>query len=260
VSTIDFVYGDPSDAVVNSISIAGVGSGSINVSESSDGKITGRIDSSDESALQRAEIRQTHDQLRIHFPGNATIRSAIYIELAVPPNLSFQIGTGSADVDIQTSITNSKIGTGSGDIGLRHGDEVQCTAGSGDLIVGTLAGSNNQLNTGSGDITVNDASATLSARAASGWINVRRFAGTMRASTASGDIDVPSTTGSLELRTASGDITVGVADDLPAWVDLRSVSGDVTINLDATNQPAEGEPYVAIKANSASGDVTIHRA
>ena len=260
MSTIEFSFGEPGDAPINGINIGGVGSGLVDVREATDGKVTGRIECSDGSYLERAEVRQSHDQLRIQLPNNVGRGPAVYIELTVPPNLAFQIGTGSADVNIQTSIVQSKISTGSGDIGLSHGDDVRCTAGSGDLNVGTLVGSNSQLNTGSGEITVNQANASLSARAASGDVTVHRFAGLMRASTASGDINIGSTTGSLELRTASGDVTVGVADDLPAWLDLRSVSGEVHIDLDATGQPAEGEPYVTITASTASGDVSIHRA
>ena len=260
MSTIDFVYGEPDDAAINGISISGVGSGLVNIHEAGDGKITGRIDCSDGSYLGNAEVRQSHDQLRIHFPNTLGRGSEVYVDLAVPPNLAFQINTGSADVNIQTSIVRSKISTGSGDIGLNRGEDVRCNTGSGDINAGTVLGSGSQLTSGSGDITVNDANASLSARAASGSVVVRRFAGAMRASTASGDIRVPSTTGSLELRTASGDVAVGVADNLPAWLDLRSVSGDVNIELDASNQPAEGDPYVTITASTASGDVSIHRA
>ena len=48
--------------------------------------------------------------------------------------------------------------------------------------------------------------------------------------------------------------------DLPAWLDLSSVSGDIRIGLDSTTQPEPGEPYITVRARTASGDIAIHRA
>ncbi len=82
----------------------------------------------------------------------------------------------------------------------------------------------------------------------------------LQASSGSGDIAVPATTGSVGLRSASGSLTVGVADNLPAWLDLNSVSGDIRIALDSTGEPAAGQPYVSVRARTASGDIAVYRA
>jgi hypothetical protein len=55
-------------------------------------------------------------------------------------------------------------------------------------------------------------------------------------------------------------LTVGIADNLPAWVDLSSASGDIRIGLESTNQPEPGEPYITLRARTASGDIAIYRA
>ena len=82
----------------------------------------------------------------------------------------------------------------------------------------------------------------------------------VQAKSGSGDIAVNSTSGSVDLRTASGSLTVGVADGLPAWLDLDSGSGQIRIGLDSTHQPPPQAPYVSVRARTASGDIAIHRA
>jgi DUF4097 and DUF4098 domain-containing protein YvlB len=84
--------------------------------------------------------------------------------------------------------------------------------------------------------------------------------GSLRENSGSGDIAVSATNGSVDLRSASGSLTVGVADNLPAWIDLNSVSGDIRIGLESTAQPEPGEPYITLRARTASGDISIHRA
>jgi hypothetical protein len=55
-------------------------------------------------------------------------------------------------------------------------------------------------------------------------------------------------------------LTVGVADNLPTWLDLNSVSGDIRIALESTVAPEPGEPYISVRARTASGDIGIYRA
>ena len=71
---------------------------------------------------------------------------------------------------------------------------------------------------------------------------------------------MPSTSGSVDLRTASGSLTIGIADGLTAWLDLSSTSGAVRVAMDACSEPVEGEPYVSIRARTASGEIAVYRA
>jgi DUF4097 and DUF4098 domain-containing protein YvlB len=82
----------------------------------------------------------------------------------------------------------------------------------------------------------------------------------LQAKSGSGDIAVTSTSGSVDLRSASGSLTIGVADHLPAWLDLSSVSGEIRIALESTGPPEKGQPYVAVRARTASGDIAVYRA
>ncbi|HEY9291567.1 MAG TPA: DUF4097 family beta strand repeat-containing protein [Microlunatus sp.] len=255
MSTIDIAYDD-----VKSIMINNVGSGGITVGESADGKTTGAISCADPEFLEQATVHQSHDQLRITMPQWRFHSPQVYVELAVPAGTGLVTSTGSADVNIQVRLGETKINTGSGDVGVSEAETLRCNTGSGDISVGTLTGSGSDLNSGSGDVSIDRASANLQAKSASGDVRVREFDGTLRANTASGDIDVPSAAGVLELRTASGSVSVGVAGGLPAWLDVNSVSGEVDISLEASAQPAAGEPFVSIKASTASGDISIFRA
>ncbi|WP_168207285.1 DUF4097 family beta strand repeat-containing protein [Microlunatus elymi] len=255
MSTIDVAYDG-----VKSILINNVGGGAVTITESADGKVTGSINSSQPDLLQEVTVHQSHDQLRISFPQWRFRSPQVYVDLAVPAGTDLITSTGSADVDVRVPLGATKINTGSGDVGVSEATSLRCNTGSGDIGVGTLTGSGSDLTSGSGDVTIDRATANLQAKSASGDVRIREFNGVLRANTASGDIDVPSAAGALELRCASGSISVGVAGELPAWLDVNSVSGDVDISLEASTQPAAGEPFVSIKASTASGDVSIYRA
>jgi DUF4097 and DUF4098 domain-containing protein YvlB len=101
----------------------------------------------------------------------------------------------------------------------------------------------------------------ITAKSGSGEVVVQFLrSASLLANSGSGDIAVSSTSGSVELRSASGSLTVGVADNLPAWLDVNSASGDIRIGLESTTQPEPGEPYITLRARTASGDIAIHRA
>ena len=115
--------------------------------------------------------------------------------------------------------------------------------------------------TGSGDMSLGEVNGPITAKSGSGSVMVKSLRGaTLQANSGSGDISVAATSGSVDLRSASGSLTVGIADNLPAWLDLNSVSGDIRIGLEPTAQPESGEPYLTLRARTASGDISIYRA
>ena len=170
------------------------------------------------------------------------------------------IKTGSADIAISAAIGRSKIVSGAGDITVGNAVDLDCKTGSGDISVARVEGSAARLNSGSGDISVSEAHCPVIAKSGSGAVVVKSLRGDLHANSGSGDIDIAATNGSVDLRSASGSLTIGVTDDLPAWLDLSSVSGDIRIALESTTQPGPGEPYVSLRARTASGDIAIHRA
>ena len=218
------------------------------------------IDAVEERFLEQVQIRHDQDWLRISFPQQFFRHLKAHLRLAVPDGLEFVIKTGSADISISAGIGRSKIASGSGDITIGNAVDLDCRTGSGDISVARVEGSAARLNSGSGDISVNEAYCPVTAKSGSGAVAVKSLRGDLQANSGSGDIGVAATSGSVDLRSASGSLAVGVADNLPAWIDLSSVSGDIRIALESTAQPGPGERYISVRARTASGDIAIHRA
>lgn len=247
---------------VSQLSVENFGSGSINVQPGSDpGQVEGSLDAGDRSLLDAVVVRLDLGHLRISLPQRRFGSSSAQLNLSVPPGLSYNLATGSASVTMSADIARSRITSGSGDISLGLAADVTCTTGSGDVSIGRVHGEAVRVHTGSGDIRIDDARCPVSAKSGSGdvLIGVLHHAD-LQASSGSGDISVPSTTGSVDLRSASGSLAVGIADDLPAWLDLDSVSGSIHISLQASAEPEPGEPYVSIRARTASGEIAVFRA
>ena len=247
---------------VRHISVENFGSGSITIaSGSAEDAVEGSLNAADQDFLEAIEVHQDGDQLRIDCPHRLFLTSTAHLRLGVPDGLTYSIGSGSADLSVTAPISRSKIVSGSGDITITSAEDLTCSTGSGDLTLGELTGTGARLTTGSGDITVDTARCLVSAKSGSGEVVIRSLhEAAMQASSGSGDIAVPSTSGSVDLRSASGSLTVGIADDLPAWLDLNSVSGRIRIALEASSQPADDEPYVSVRARTASGEIAVYRA
>ncbi len=218
------------------------------------------INASEEELLHAVQVRQERDALRISFPPKVFHHTNAHLRLGVPPGLEYVIKVGSADVSVSADIGRSRISSGSGDISVGRASDLEASTGSGDISAAQLGGSAARLASGSGDVTVGEADCPVIAKSGSGDVTVKRVRQPVQASSGSGDITVAATSGAVDLRTASGSLTVGVADRLPAWLDLDSSSGEVRIALESTSQPVPGEAYASVKAVTASGDIAVYRA
>jgi DUF4097 and DUF4098 domain-containing protein YvlB len=246
---------------VRHVAVDNSGGGSITVEPGSrQDLVEASIDSADDKFGEPVEIRHEHDWLRISFP-KFPWHAKAHLRLAVPDGLTYVIKTGSADISISADIGRSKIISGSGDITIGTATDLDCSTGSGNISVGSVDGNGARLSSGSGDVSVAEVNCPLAAKSGSGEVVVKSLRGAnLQANSGSGDIAVSATSGSVDLRSASGSLTVGVADNLPAWLDLNSVSGDIRIGLESTTEPEPGEPYLTLRARTASGDISIHRA
>ena len=245
---------------VRHVVVDNLGGGSITVEPGSRQDFVEAWIDADDRFLEQVQIRQDHDWLRISFP-QFPWHAKAHLRLGVPDGLTFVIKTGSADISISADIGHSKIISGSGDITVGNATDLECSTGSGNISVGSVDGSGARLRSGSGDISVAEVNCPISAKSGSGEVVVKSLRGAnLQANSGSGDIAVSATNGSVDLRSASGSLTVGVADSLPAWLDLNSVSGDIRIGLESTADPEPGEPYLTLRARTASGDISIHRA
>jgi hypothetical protein len=246
---------------VRQVVVDNLGGGSITVEPSSRQDLVEAWIDADDRFLEQVQIRQDHDWLRISLPHRFVWSTKAQLRLGVPDGLAYVIKTGSADISISADIGRSKIISGSGEITVENAIDLDCSTGSGNISVCRVDGSAARLGSGSGDVSVGEVYCPLTAKSGSGDVVVKSLRGVeLQAKSGSGDIGIGTTSGSVDLRSASGSLTVGVADNLPAWLDLSSVSGDIRIGLDSTNQPEPGEPYITVRARTASGDIAIHRA
>jgi DUF4097 and DUF4098 domain-containing protein YvlB len=247
---------------VRHIVVDNLGTGSITVEPGSEPSLVETsIDADDDGIVDHVQIRHDHDWLRISFPPQFLRHSKAHLRLGVPDGLTYVIKTGSADISIKADIGRSKIASGSGDITIGDAVDLDCSTGSGDISVARVDGNGARLNSGSGDVSVGEVNCPLTAKSGSGEVVVQALRdGSLKVNSGSGDIGITSTSGSVDLRSASGSLTIGVADNLPAWLDLDSVSGDIKIALESAAPPEPGEPYISVRARTASGNIGIYRA
>jgi DUF4097 and DUF4098 domain-containing protein YvlB len=246
---------------IRHVVVDNLGGGSITVEPGSRQDVVDAWIDADDRFLEQVQIRQDHDWLRISLPHHFVWSTKAQLRLGVPDGLTYVIKTGSADISVSADIGRSKIISGSGDITLGNATDLDCSTGSGNISVARVDGSGARLSCGSGDVSVGEVNCPITAKSGSGEVVVQSLrSANLQANSGSGDIAVSSTSGSVELRSASGSLTVGVADNLPAWLDVNSASGDIRIGLDSTTQPEPGEPYITLRARTASGDIAIYRA
>jgi DUF4097 and DUF4098 domain-containing protein YvlB len=247
---------------VRRIAIENIGSGSVTIEPNAWADLVEcSIDANDEGYLDEVQVRPEHSGLRLFFPPELDRRITTHLRLGVPDDLEYVIAVGSADVTVRAIIGRSKITSGSGSLRIGHATDLECSSGSGNISVQNVSGRAARLVSGSGDITLDEAQCPVSARSGSGTVTVRWVHHhPVQANSGSGNVAVTKTSGTVDLRTASGALSIGVADGLPAWLDLDSGAGEIQIGLDSTHQPPPHESYVSVRARTASGDITVHRA
>lgn len=203
-------------------------------------------------------------------------RAEIHVE--VPVGSGLNVKAGSSDVAAHGRFADTRVDTGSGDVTLDvvDGDTV-VQSGSGDLVAAHLAG-DARVKTGSGDVLVRRVDSALVVTTGSGDVRVERAGDELAIKTGSGDAHVRSmqgeavfTTGSGDLvidetaagrvtaKTASGDVRIGVRAGVPVWTDVRTASGRLSSSLPSTGEPAPDQPYLELRATTASGDVSLHQ-
>ena len=151
-------------------------------------------------------------------------------------------------------------------------------SGSGDVVAEHLAG-DARIKSGSGDVRVDRADSDLLVTTGSGDVRVDGAGGELAIKTGSGDAMVGSLSGEVVFTTGSGDLVIGRGRagphhrqdrerrrpasaslaGTPVWTDVRTASGRLSSNLPSTGEPAADQPYLEVRATTASGDVTLHQ-
>jgi DUF4097 and DUF4098 domain-containing protein YvlB len=204
----------------------------------------------------------------------------VLVAITCPTETSVEVHTGSANIEGRGLFKRVDVETGSGDV--QFGDiseDAEVSAASGDVQI-SLIGGEGRLNTASGDVQVGAIGGDARVNSASGDVLIRSAGGRLEVNTASGDVLVKEALGSVNVNTASGDqqigsvfqdsvnmksasgdVKVGIKQGSKLFLDVRSRSGDVSSELPVSDVPPEGEaPLVELRANTMSGDITIHRA
>lgn len=171
-----------------------------------------------------------------------------------------RVESGSGDVMLDVVDGSTVVQSGSGDLDARHlvGD-ARVRTGSGDVVIGS-AESSLVVSTGSGDVRIDAAGEELAVKTGSGDAAVGSLGGEAVFTTGSGDLQVAEVgPGRVTAKTASGDVRIGVVAGTPVWTDVRTASGRLTSTLPSTGEPAADQPYLEVRATTASGDVTLHQ-
>ena len=204
-------------------------------------------------------------------------RAEIVVEVPVASGLNAKIGSsdlathgrfddtrvdsGSGDVSLDVVDGETIVQSGSGDVAAEHlAGDARIKSGSGDVLV-RRADSRLLVTTGSGDVRVEATGDELAVKTGSGDALVGHLAGEAIFTTGSGDLVVHRVeAGRVTAKTASGDIRIGVVPGTPVWTDVRTASGRLASDLPSTGEPAPDQPYLEVRATTASGDVTLHQA
>ena len=171
-----------------------------------------------------------------------------------------RIDSGSGDVVLDTVDGDTTVQSGSGDVSAQHlAGDAQIKSGSGDVQVGR-ADSDIVITTGSGDVRIDGAGGELAIKTGSGDAQVGTVVDDVVFTTGSGDLVIAeAASGRVTAKTASGDVRIGVRAGTPVWTDVRTASGRLTSSLPAMGEPAPDQPYLEVRATTASGDVTLHQ-
>jgi hypothetical protein len=204
----------------------------------------------------RIEESQAGDRVTIsvkmpHNPswsGHRTIR----VLVTVPRDLDLELSTGDGSVDLQPLAGRIRVRTGDGSI---HADGLH-----GDLT----------LHTGDGSIEAHNLDGALVAESGDGSIHIGgRFDG-LSVNTGDGSVDASAAAGSKmtapwTLHSGDGSISLGVPQDLKAYVDLKTGDGSIKVDMPVTIEGKIDRSHVQGNLNGGgselkitSGDGSIH--
>lgn len=232
----------------------------------------------DLAAATRVDFAGTRLEVAVPKSGGGLFgdRGSVLVTVTLPPGSSIDVEAGSGDVRAQGALARAEIKSGSGDVSLESVEDLRVssgsgdvslidvgsatvTSGSGDIRIRTCSG-RTEVRTGSGDVDV-EGSGDLSVSTGSGDVQIASAAGRVQLGSGSGDLVVRSIShGEVSAKTASGDVLVGIAHGTAALLDCSSISGRVGSDLDAGDEPGDGENSAMVRLRSVSGDIRVHRA
>jgi DUF4097 and DUF4098 domain-containing protein YvlB len=253
------------------------------------GRVAVRADQVDETRVdvqgdgaEDTLVEQRDDQIVVIAPKNrgGFFRSSprLTVQIAMPADSGLTTQLGSADLVVTGRVGAARLRAGSGDIEVAEiSGEATVEAGSGSIDVAAAAGdlrvrsgsgqvglgrlgAGVTVSTGSGDITIGSAAGPVDLKSGSGDARIGEARQDVRVTTASGDVSVDTLHGgTLQAKAVSGDIQVGVPAGIPVWTDVNTLSGHIHSSLASAGEPADGQPYIELRASSVSGDIRLEQ-
>lgn len=189
-------------------------------------------------------------------------RKGLAIRVDTPAQTSLDIVGGAVDLRSTGTLASLRFASGSGD--ARVDDvtaDVNVKGASGDVRIGRVGG-HLRVHLASGDVSADVVAGGATLRTASGDIALGSVTGDSSITSLSGDVVVGSAHPTmLAVQAVSGDVEVGIAQGVPALLDVSSLSGDTRSDLDISPTPTSGDvPPLDLKVNTVSGDVRVRRA
>ncbi len=214
----------------------------------------GDVESRIQQIINNPPVAQNGNDITIgqrHGDNDLFHNISIDYDVTLPRSSNIDATTGSGDMEIQDVGTSLKAQTGSGSIRAKG---VQ-----GQAILGT----------GSGDVELNHAGpGDIKAETGSGTLRLSGVVGALRASTGSGDIRIdgqPNT--DWKVSTGSGSIQLALGSSSRFNLDADTGSGTIHVDQPITMQGNLNRHHISgsvngggptIRANTGSGDITIH--
>ena len=200
----------------------------------------------------------------------------VVVELPAGSRLTAEISVGNVRTVGRLGATRIKASSGgadvdtTGDLWLRagHGNATvrtvqggaEITADHGQIRLGTVTG-DAILKASHGTVTVGQSGGDLDAKLSYGDLEITQALASVTAKTAYGAIDLREvSSGSIQVESGYGQVTIGVLPGVAAWLDLSSKIGHVRNQLAGDVAPDESERTVAVRARTASGDITVQHA
>ncbi|WP_375485514.1 hypothetical protein [uncultured Jatrophihabitans sp.] len=224
-------------------------------------------------AVERITVELSGPTLRVNAPrqgGLADVFAAlrpgpgaagpVQVTVTVPSGTALDLSTFTASVTVEGrcggAAVASAVGTVlldevDGDLGVRCGtSQVEATHVTGAARVRSANGSG-RFGRVDGDLEVGVGRGTVTAGRVGGRVHWRSGAGEASLDAVFGDVDI---------ATGSGAVRIGLPAGVTARVDATSGSGEVVSDLPVSDEPANREHVITVRARTGTGGVRLFRA
>jgi hypothetical protein len=243
-------------------------------------------DPDDRAHVQVAEATRVEllgDQLRVIAPKPSLMARilnspSLDITISLPSGSAVRADLAAGNIGAVGVLGHCTMRTGAGNIRLGDTGSLDARSGTGDLVVGHVAGDatletpagHTQIASATGDVTIKNGSTgprigtvggDLRVRAGHGRIEAEAVAGSVDARTAHGAVVIGLATGTdIDLKTSHGDLEVGIPNGRAVWLDLDTRYGRVVSEFVATPEaPPPGGPSARVVGRTSYGDIRIRR-